>query len=151
MATRRELLENWFRRVWGEQDEGAVDELFEGEGRAFGLSASPMVGPGDFKPFHRALRGLLTDFRVTVDDATESGDRIWAVCTLHAKTRDSAARPVAVRGLVIVRFADGKIVEAFNLWDFLAMFAATGQLPADAFERGLAGRPVCGPSDSAGA
>ncbi len=138
--SQREAIVNWFRRVWTEEDESAIDTYFVGEGLAFGLSERPMQGPPDFKPFHRALCAQLTGFRFTIDDYVESKDRIWAICHLDAVTRDAAARPVTLRGFLTATCRDGRIVEAYNLWDFLDLYAQMGQLPRDAFALGLAGK-----------
>jgi hypothetical protein len=100
-----------------------------------------LIGPEGFKEFHSALRGLLSDFVITIDKSIESGDWISAVCTLRAKSRQSGA-PVAITGSLMVRIVDGKLTEAYNHWDFLGLFSQLTLLPSGTFERALSGEKV---------
>lgn len=141
MSKSKEVLETWFRRVWAEEDSDAIDELFVPEGEARGLGANVLVGPEEFKQFHSALRGLLSDFAITIDKSIESEGWLSVICTLRAKSRQSAT-PVEMTGAVLVRIADGKVIEAYNHWDFLGMFGQLGLLPSDALERALGGEKL---------
>ena len=141
MSTSREVMETWFRRVWTEEDVSAIEEMFVPDGLARGLGASPLIGPEGFKQFHSALRGLLREFVITIDKSVESGDWLATVCTLHAKSRNSDA-PVEITGTVVARIVDGKVIEAYNHWDFLGMFGQLGLLPADTFEKALSGAKI---------
>ena len=139
MSTAREVMETWFHRVWTEEDSAAIEELFVPDGEARGLGANVLIGPDGFKQFHSALRRLLSDFVITIDKSIESGDWISAVCTLRAKARSSGA-PVTITGSVMVRIVDGKLMEAYNHWDFLGLFSQLELLPRETFERALSGK-----------
>lgn len=141
MSTSREVMETWFRRVWTEEDSAAIEELFIPDGQAQGLGENVLIGPEGFKQFHSALRGLLSDFVITVDKSIESGDWLSALCTLRARSRQSGA-PVAITGSVMVRIADGKLTEAYNHWDFLGLFSQLGLLPSGTFGRAISGEKV---------
>jgi hypothetical protein len=141
MSTRREVLETWFRRVWTEEDPAAIDELFIPDGHARGLGANVLIGPEGFKQFHSALRGLLSNFVITIDKSIEEGDWISAVCTLRARSRQSA-EPIEITGSVLIRIADGKLLEAYNHWDFLGIFSQLGLLPTQTFEKALSGEKI---------
>ena len=141
MNTLREVMETWFYRVWTEEDSAAIEELFIPDGKARGLGANVLIGPEGFKQFHSALRGLLSDFVITIDKSVESGDWITTVCTLRAKSRQSGT-PVEITGSVTVRIADGRLTEAYNHWDFLGLFGQLGLIPGDTFEKALGGEKV---------
>jgi len=141
MSTSREVIETWFRRVWTEEDSTAIEELFVPDGEARGLGANALIGPQGFKQFHSALRGLLSDFVITIDKSIEVGDWIAAVCTLQAKSRKSGAA-VQITGAVMIRIVDGKLTEAYNHWDFLGMFSQLGLLPTETFEKALGGEKI---------
>jgi hypothetical protein len=141
MSTRREVLETWFRRVWTEEDTSAIDELFIPAGEARGLGANALIGPEGFKQFHSALRGLLSDFVITIDKSLEVDDWICAICTLRAKSRQSGI-PIEITGQVMIRIADGKLTEAYNHWDFLGIFSQLGLLPTQTFEKALGGEKL---------
>lgn len=141
MSTLREVMETWFHRVWTEEDSSAIEELFIPDGKARGLGANALIGPQGFKQFHSALRGLLSDFVITMDQCVESGDWISAVCTLRAKSRRSG-KPIEFTGSVMIRIANGRLMEAYNHWDFLGMFCQLGLLPEGTFEKALGGEKV---------
>ena len=141
MSERREILETWFRRVWNEENADAIDELFVVDGQARGLGGNPLVGPDDFKQFHTALRGLLGDFNITIDNTVEEGEWISAICSLCAKCSKTGT-PIEITGSVMIRITDGKLMEAYNHWDFIGMFAQLGLLPAQTFQLALAGNKI---------
>ena len=141
MSACKEVLQTWFRRVWTDQDSAAIDELFIPDGEARGLGANVLIGPQGFKQFHSALRGLLTDFAITIDKSLEVEDWIAAICTLRARSRQTGT-PVEITGSVMIRIADGKLIEAYNHWDFIGMFGQLVLLPTDTFEKALGGERI---------
>lgn len=141
MSTSREVMETWFRRVWTEEDSTAIEELFIPDGAARGLGGNVLIGPEGFKQFHSALRRLLRDFVVTIDMCVEERNWMSAVCTLRAIARQSGD-PIEITGSVMVRIEDGKLIEAYNHWDFLGMFGQLGLLPSNSFERALGGDKI---------
>lgn len=141
MSTPLEVVETWFQKVWMQEDTAAIEALFIPDGKARGLGANVLIGPEDFKRFHSAVRGLLTEFDVTVDKSVEQGEWISALCTVRAKSRRSG-KPIAITGNVMVRIIDGKLTEAYDHWDFLGLFSQLELLPAETFERALSGEKV---------
>ena len=141
MSTCKEVLETWFQRVWTEQDADAIDELFIPDGPAKGLGKD-RNGPAEFREFHSALVRLLTDFVITIDKSIEEDDWIAAVCTLRARSRQSEEAAIEITGSVMIRISDGKLIEAYNHWDFIGIFSQLGLLPADTFARALGGESI---------
>lgn len=124
------LLRRWFEEVWNSGRSDAIDEMLAADGIAHGLSNDddkPMRGPADFKPFHEVFRGAFPNIEVVVEDIISEGDLVAARCSVRGKhTGDHlgvAASNAAVQftGISIVRIRDGKIVEAWNNFDFLKM------------------------------
>jgi len=136
-----EVMETWFQRVWKEEDTSAIDELFVPDGRAMGLGANVLIGPEGFKQFHARLLGIISSVQVSVDKVIHSDDWSAAVCTLRATSRANG-RPAVMTGSVMVRIADGKIMEAYNHWDFLGLFTQLELLPSGSFETALGGAKV---------
>jgi hypothetical protein len=135
------VIETWFRRVWSEEDAAAIEELFVPDGKARGLGANILIGPEGFKQFHSALLGLISNVAVTIDKIIEAEDWSSFVCTLTAKDRRTGC-PVQIAGSVMVRVVNGKIVEAYNNWDFLGLFTQLSLLPQGTFEKALGGEKV---------
>ena len=124
------LIRRWFEEVWNQGRVEAIDEMFAADGVAHGLSDEPgktMKGPDDFRPFHGIFRGAFPDIEVVVEDTIAEGDLVAARCSVRGKhTGDhlgvaASNAPVEFTGMAIVRIKDGKIVEAWNNFDFLAM------------------------------
>ena len=129
-AANKALIRRWFEEVWNKGRVEAIDEMFAADGVAHGLSDEPgktMKGPDDFRPFHDIFRGAFPDIEVVVEDTIAEGDLVAARCSVRGKhTGDhlgvaASNAPVEFTGMAIVRIKDGKIVEAWNNFDFLAM------------------------------
>ena len=73
-------------------------------------------GPDEFKRFYDALRSQLSDVRVTPLEAFSADDMVcmrWSSTATHTAT----GKPLQVTGISILRFKDGRFVEAWQNWD----------------------------------
>ena len=138
------VLHRWFEEVWNKGRAEAIDEMFADDGIAHGLTdagGNELRGPAHFKSFFYSFRDAFPDIQVTIEDTVAEGDKLAARCTVkgtHAGGGLGFAatnQPVAFTGICIVRIKDGKIVEAWNNFDFMAMFQQLGaiQPPAAPF------------------
>jgi steroid delta-isomerase-like uncharacterized protein len=130
LEANKALIRRWFEEVWNKGRADAIPEMFAADGIAHGLSDEPaktMKGPADFAPFHGTFRGAFPDIEVVVEDTIAEGDLVAARCSVRGRhTGDhlgvaASNAPVQFTGMAIVRIKDGKIVEAWNNFDFLAM------------------------------
>jgi len=144
VATSRHLdfVTTWFERVWRDQDASAIDDMFVDDGPAHGLGGRPLIGPEGFRTFHRAILELVTDVEVTVDHLIGQDDWFSYIGTFRG-TCLQTGRTVSMQGGAMCRVVEGKMVEAYNTWDFLSLFEGLGLVPEDAMARGLAGQPLC--------
>jgi steroid delta-isomerase-like uncharacterized protein len=131
------VVRRWFEEVWNKGRAEAIDEMFDEEGVAHGLAdekGAALRGPAGFKPFFRKLRGAFPEMEVVVDDTVSEGDKVAARCTVRARHEGDALgfratrRPVEFTGMTFVRVRGGKIVEAWNTFDFMSMFRQLGVL-----------------------
>jgi len=129
------LFRRWFEEVWNKGRADAIDEMFDAEGVAHGLSdasGAELRGPGHFREFQRSFRDAFPDIRVTVEDVIAEGDKVAGRCTARATHRSDSLgfattdREVDFGGMCIARVRDGKIVEAWNNFDFLTMYQQLG-------------------------
>ena len=129
------LVRRWFEEVWNQGRADAIDELFDENGIAHGLSddpVNPLRGPSGFKPFHTLFRQAFPNMIVVVEDMVGEEDKVAARCSVSGKHEgdflDSAATqsPVEFTGITIVRIYNGKIVEAWNNFDFMSMHRQIG-------------------------
>ena len=68
----------WFKEVWDEGKEDAIDCLLAPDAVAHGLGPDEIRGPDAFKPYVRAMRGALGDLEVEVirHQTLTDGDRV---------------------------------------------------------------------------
>ena len=115
----------------------AIDEMFDETGIAHGLSDDPLKpikGPNDFKPFYTTFRQAFPNMTVVIEDMVAEGDKVAARCSVRGKHegeflgRAATQSPVEFTGMTIVRIDKGKIVEAWNNFDFMTMYRQVGHL-----------------------
>lgn len=129
------LVQRWFDEVWNKGRAEAIDEMFDEYGIAHGLSddpANPIRGPRDFRPFHTLFREAFPNMMIVVEDTIAEGDKVAARCSVRAKHegeflgRSATDSPVEFTGIAIVRIDNGKIVEAWNNFDFMTLHKQVG-------------------------
>ncbi|MBC7931285.1 MAG: ester cyclase [Rubrivivax sp.] len=137
------LMRRWFEEVWNKGREDAIDELFAEEGLAHGLAdeaGTPLRGASGFKPYFRRLREAFPEIEVIVEDIISEGDKVAARCTVRGRHRGDTLgfapteQTVEFTGIAITRISEGKIVEAWNNFDFMTMFQQLGALSLSAPE-----------------
>lgn len=133
----KDLIRRWFEEVWNKGREDAIDEMFAADGVAHGLTEEgdkTLRGPEQFKPFHRTFRSAFPDLEVIVEDTIAEGDKLAARCTVRGKHQSDSLGFAATglstdfTGITIVRIERGKIVEAWNNFDFMRMYKQLGAL-----------------------
>lgn len=131
----KKLIRRWFEEVWNNGRAEAIEEMFDENGIAHGLSddpASPIRGPQEFRPFHTLFREAFPNMEIVVEDVVAEGDKVAARCSVRAKHegefmgRAATQAPVEFTGITIVRIDDGKIVEAWNNFDFMKLHRQVG-------------------------
>jgi steroid delta-isomerase-like uncharacterized protein len=131
------LIRRWFEEVWNKGRADAVREMLAEDGVAHGLSdddAKPFRGPAGFLPFHAQFREAFPNIEVVVEDQIGEGDQVATRCSVRGKHEGDSLgfkatqAPVAFTGMVISRIKDGKIVEAWNNFDFMKMYKQLGAI-----------------------
>jgi len=131
----KELVRSWFEEVWNKGRAEAIDEMFDEYGVAHGLSddpANPITGPQNFRPFHTAFREAFPNMVIVVEDMVAEGDKVAARCSVRGAHegdfmgRSATQSPIAFTGMTIVRIENGKIIEAWNNFDFMTLHKQCG-------------------------
>ena len=134
------LVRRWFEEVWNKGRPEAIDEMFDEEGVAHGLAdetGAELRGPAHFRVFHRQFREAFPGIEVVVEETVSEGDKVAARCTVRGRHEGdtlgfaATSRPVEFTGMTFARIRDGKIVEAWNNFDFMLMFQQLGALRMD--------------------
>ena len=133
----KQLVRRWFEEVWNKGRADAIEQMFDANGIAHGLSddpSNPIKGPKDFRPFHTLFREAFPNMIIIVEDIVAEGDKVAARCSVRARHegeflgRVATGSPVEFTGITILRIADGKIVEAWNNFDFMTLHRQVGLL-----------------------
>jgi predicted ester cyclase len=131
------LIRRWFEEVWNKGRADAIDEMLDEKGIVHGLSddpANPLKGPSDFRPFHTLFRDAFPNMMIVVEDTVAEGDKVAARCSVRARHegefmgKAATQAPVEFTGIAIVRIYNGKIVEAWNNFDFMILHKQVGLL-----------------------
>ena len=130
-----DVVRQWFKEVWDEGQEAAIDRLVAADAKVWGLTGSggpPLAGPAGFKPVFHTFREALGDLQIVIERTVVEGD----VCTAHFLVKgrhvgralggEPTGRPVEFHGVTIARVRDGQLVEGWNVIDFLAMYQQIG-------------------------
>jgi predicted ester cyclase len=126
------------RRVLEAMSEGNVDDaarllapdyVWHGPG-------AEVHGPDGWKQLASIYLQAFPDLSFTLEDQIAEGDKVVTRYTARGTHRGelsgvaASGRPVAVPCLVIDTIVDGQIVDSFEVFDQLGMFAAIGTFPA---------------------
>ena len=131
------LTRRWFEEVWNKGNAGAIGEMLTDDVVIHGLSdaaGSPITNIAEFRVYHTQLRRAFPDIEVSVDDMVAEGDKVAARCSVRGSHQGEllgiAATNAGVdfKGMAIVRISEGKIVEAWNTFDFLKMSQQLGMI-----------------------
>ena len=129
-----EFVRRWFEEVWNNKSEAAVDEMLAEDGIGYGLPSGDIRGPAAFKEYQRLLISAYPDLRVEVEDTVVEDDKIAARCRVTGIHQGEGLgltatnKPVEFTGLCMMRVKDGKIVEAWNEFNFMQMYQQLGAL-----------------------
>ncbi|WP_108858677.1 ester cyclase [Ruegeria sp. Alg231-54] len=130
-----DLLREWYSEVWEKGNTDAIDQYFAPEAMAEGLIPDMQVGADDFRDLVMAFRHILGDIQVDIPKIIENGDRVSAIIHLRTTRADNGA-PLQATGSVMGRIKNGRMVGAYNQFDFISLFEQLGQFPQDTL-------PVC--------
>ena len=133
----KRLMHRWFDEVWTKGNSNAISEMITEDLVVLGLtdaSSNPVTSATAFREFHKTFRGAFPNIVVEVEDCIAEGDKVVARCAVRAKhTGDSLGisatnADVDFTGIAICRIRDGRIVEAWNNFDFMRLNRQLGAI-----------------------
>lgn len=89
------------------------------------------------KHYFQMMHTAFPDLHFQVDDIFASGDKVVARITVHGTHQGEfmgmqpSGKKIAVKGIDIVRFADGKLIEHWGVTDAMTMMQQLGAMPAE--------------------
>ena len=137
-ASPETVARTWFDQVWNNGSEAAIETLLAVDAVMHGLptpDGKPVAGHAAFKPFWKTFRSAFPDIRIVVAKTVTEGDYVVAHCHVLGNHLGAGLgiaatqRPIDMWGMGMARVQDGKIVEAWNCFDFLSLYQQIGLLP----------------------
>ncbi len=134
VAPNKELVSRLVTDVWNEGRIGELDDLLAPDfvGRGFGPKDLDRDGYEEFVIEHR---DIFPDLEFVLDDVIGEGDRVAVRWTRSGSQEKSVmgveptGNRIAVSGMTIYRITDGRIAEAWNVRDTVAMLKQLGLVP----------------------
>ena len=143
----KQILHDWVAKVWNHTDSktniDAIHQLFAEEGIAYGVhnaDGTVVKGPKQFEEYFRTFTDSFKDVEMVIEDMIAEDDKVSSRCKLsmtHSGKPFSTGTPnpiapsgkrIEITGITFVRIEDGKVVEAWNQFDFLSMFMQLGAI-----------------------
>lgn len=130
METNRRAAIRWFEEVWTQGKVELIPELAlpDAEGHDMEGPGVTTKGMDAFRDFHGKMSGAISDLEVKVLDTIAEGDRV--VVRVHSSGTHTGGdlgipptgNPIDFGAVIIFRFENGKIAEAWNFIDQLAFY-----------------------------
>jgi len=136
----RALSRRWFDEVWNQGRDQTIDELAAPDAAIHGLGEGgrQMSSPAEFRKFYHLFRSAFPDMRVEVNDVLldVGGDKTAVRITFTGTHTGSGlglpptGRPFRATAIILARWRDGRMVEAWNEFDAAGMMQQlTGPAP----------------------
>jgi ketosteroid isomerase-like protein len=143
------IARRYYEELWG-GNPGVADEIFAPEVISNAVwenaidtvtgapvASSQKSSPADERANVEVWRKNLGNLHATVDQMMEAGDKVIAFYAIRGTNLHG--NPVTVRGIDVLRFANGKIEEYWSSWDRLGLWQQLGVVPSTAELRAKAG------------
>ena len=141
MGKYREIMDEWFVRVWGEGDTACIYEKCAENLATTGHRGHPLSSPKEFEEFHTIISSLVKDIDMKITQSVENEEWFSMIYEFNS-TSIKTGKPVTMTGSSMVRFENGKIIEAHEHANFIEFFQGLDALPVNTLELGFTGNKI---------
>jgi predicted ester cyclase len=135
LTDNKALIRRWFEEVWNQGRAELIDEMLEDSCVAHGLPnerGEELRGLAEFKPFFNSFRKAFPDIKIIVEDVIGEGDKLAARCVVRGLYKGEGVdtdslQPIEISGICMLQLKNGKIVEAWNNFDFMGLYKQVGK------------------------
>ena len=128
------ILRRWVEEFWNQKNPALIDEILSPTYILHDPSG-PVEGREGFRQFSAGFQTAIPDLHVTVEAMVAEGDKVvWRYLLRGTHQGDmfgipATGKPVALRGIIISRFAGGMWAEDWQNNDLQVMLQQIGALP----------------------
>jgi steroid delta-isomerase-like uncharacterized protein len=128
------MMRRWFDEIWNKGMIESVDELLAEDALMWGVGRPDQSSRGgvEFKEFYHRQRSATPDVKIALDQVIQEGDTAfarWTATMTHTGEGLGVAptnQAIKITGMSACRVRDGKIVEAWNVWDQVGLARQLG-------------------------
>ena len=128
MSLHRAFMDRWFHELWTKRNAGIVDECVSEDCLIHGLPEADR-GRASFHRFFDFFGKAFPHVHIQVDDCISEGESFAARCSGHVRDHEGKEHPLT--GAVLGKIRGGKMVEAYNQWDFMGILDSMGEVEKD--------------------
>lgn len=119
------LLHEWFEEIWNKGNGSAAHRMMAPDALMHNLAqdGKDSVGVAAFLDFFEKFRAAFPDTRIDLHETAREGDILSGRWTFHGTHAGDGLgfgptnRPVVIEGMSFARLKEGRMVEAWNVWD----------------------------------
>jgi steroid delta-isomerase-like uncharacterized protein len=120
---------------WNQGNTSVFDQLLAATYVGYDMSR-PVQGPAGFKQFYATYRTAFPDTHLTIEDQIAEGDKVVTRWTGTGTNKGPlmgippSGKHATITGMIVTRFAGGKVVEEWFDYDLLGMLQQIGAVAA---------------------
>ena len=131
------IMHQWFEEVWNQRNADTIERLLAADATVHGITdehGKELVGPVAFRDFQRRFLNAFPNMVVEVVDSVSTADKVAVRCVVRGKHQGDGLGIKATQkeanftGMCIAHVKNGKVVEAWNNFDFLVMHTQLGTI-----------------------
>jgi predicted SnoaL-like aldol condensation-catalyzing enzyme len=123
----RQVAERWFEEVWNLGRRETIDELLDPD-CVIHDAGQDIVGPAGFKLFYDNIQTVLSTIHVDSQQVMSQGDYVLVRWVSTGKHKPDG-RDVQITGMSLMRFRNGRAVEAWQNWDLHGLMEQIKAVP----------------------
>lgn len=118
-----EVVTRLLQALWNDGDPTGIESFRAPDAPSTGLTDEPLVGASAFRGFYDRFRRVLGNTSLEIKRTVEAGRDAAVHAVVIGKIGDQR---VALEGAAFAEIEDGRIVKAWNVWNFAPLASALG-------------------------
>jgi len=131
----KSIVRRWVEEGWNKQNATLIDQLFTPNFYQHETGPETVTSSEALKQFHAGYLAAFPDMHFTIEDLVAEGDRVtWRFKVTGTNKgplmgAPASGKAVALTGIIIFRFEDSRMAEAWLNLDVLGLLQQVGIIP----------------------